>query len=80
MDKKITDYLKERDEALIAGGDQYAKFCEKHHDGRMPDPRVVEMSLHKARIHWRGCPPELLKESVWWLLDRGLHLDIHLDI
>ena len=70
--------VQDRDAALIAGGEQWFEYCEKYHDPRLPLPskRVQEISLHKCRVHWRDCPADLLKESVLWLLDRGLHLDI----
>lgn len=63
----ISGDVEQMREHLIRGGSPEAKDAKKE---------IIEMSIHKSRIHWRGCPADKLKESVWWLLDRGLHLDI----
>lgn len=77
--KNTREFMEGRDAALISGdveemrehliraGTPGAKSAKKE---------VIEMSIHKSRIHWRNCPADKLKESVWWLLDRGLHLDL----
>ena len=36
----------------------------------------LRIAMHRGRIHWRECPPEMVRESVWWLLDNEYSLDM----
>lgn len=77
--KSTKEFLEGRDAALISGDIQQMRehlIRAGDTSAKKAKAEVIEMSIHKSRIHWRGCPADKLKESVWWLLDRGLHLDI----
>jgi len=74
---QIDRFLKSRNEALISGDiEMLRKHLAKYWraDVKTADKKVLEIILHKIRVHWRDCPPVLLKESVWWLLDHGYSL------
>ena len=74
---RLDAFLKSRNEALLSGDiEMLRKHLVKYGrtDAKTADREVLEISLHKARVHWRDCPPELLKESVWWLLDHDYSL------
>ena len=76
-DAELKAFLKKRDAALKAGGEKWFEFCrEENAPGEVPRREVLEISLHKCRVHWRNCPPKKLKESVWWLLDHGCSLNL----
>lgn len=73
----LEDFIKSRDRALMSGDVEQirahlARFGNK--EAKKEDAKVLEISLHKSRVHWRDCPPDKLKESVWWLLDHGYSL------
>lgn len=76
--KENVELLLERNAAMIAGGSQWREYCMRfvQPGGQLPPDEVLEISLHKCRVHWRGCPAKLLKESVWWLLDHEMSLDL----
>ena len=72
------DYIAARDAALMSGDPEEVRrhLIRAGTPGAAGAKRlVIEIAMHKARVHWRGCPPELLYESVWWLHDRKYHLD-----
>ena len=74
-----TEYMKSRDAVLLSGDIERLREHMERFDvpGREnASDRVLEITLHKARVHWRDCPPKLLKESVWWLLEREYSLDL----
>lgn len=75
---ELNIFLKSRNEALRSGDLEVLR----EHLKRFEVAKVEEMSdedllivLHKNRVHWKDCPPELLKESVWWLLEHEYSLD-----
>ena len=73
----VGEFLDGRDEALRSGDIEQlrAHLIRAGVPGAETVPkRVLRISLHKCRVHWRGCPPELLHESVWWLLDHDCSL------
>lgn len=75
------EFLDGRDAALMSGDIEKvrAHLIRIGAPGAEEAPdRVMRIALHKCRVHWRGCPPELLYESVWWLLDNdcSLMLDV----
>ncbi|MBR6030181.1 MAG: hypothetical protein IKP40_13945 [Clostridia bacterium] len=76
-DSMLQDFLKSRDAALLSGSIPALRAHLKRFgapDADTAPDKVLEISLHKSRVHWRDCPPEKLKESVWWLLDRDYDL------
>lgn len=73
----VEEFLDARDEALRSGDIEQlrAHLIRGGVLGAKDTPeKVLRISLHKCRVHWRGCPPELLYESVWWLLDHDYSL------
>ena len=75
--RNTKEFLEGRDAALLSGDPERLR----EHLIRAETPgaeeasaKVLTISLHKGRVNWRGCPPELLKESVWWLLDHNYSL------
>lgn len=78
--RNTKEFLEGRDAALLSGDvEQLREHLIRAETPGAKDAskKVLEISLHKCRIHWRHCPPELLKESVWWLLDRDLSLMLY---
>ena len=53
-------------EYLVLAGEEEAAEAEDE---------VLTIALHKARVNWRGCLPQALYESVWWLHDHGYSLN-----
>lgn len=72
------DMKEGRDEALLSGDvEQLRRYMIRAEvpGAETADARVLEISLHKARVHLRTCPPDKLYESVWWLHDHNFKLD-----
>ena len=77
--RTLSEAIRERDAALLSGDvEQLRTYMIKAgiQGARKVPAKVLEVSLHKSRVNWRGCPPDKLYESVWWLLDRGYDLMI----
>lgn len=75
--RTMDELMDARHKALISGNvEQMREYIIRSGEpaAMYADVRVIEMSMHKARVHWRNCPPELLHESVWWLLDHHCSL------
>lgn len=75
--RNLDEFIAGRDKALVSGDVEKlrAHLIRAETPGAAEVPaRILEISLHKCRVHWRKCPAGLLKESVWWLLDHDLSL------
>ena len=77
--KTTKEFLEKRNAALLSGDIEQMRehlIRAGNKSADKADAEVIRISIHKARVHWRDCPADLLKESVWWLHDRGFHLDL----
>lgn len=77
--KELSQFLKDRNEALLSGDvEKVREFVKKHGIGGDMDltDEGLRIAMHRGRIHWRECPPEMVRESVWWLLDNEYSLDM----
>ena len=72
------EMMRMREEALRSGDvdmlREYLVLAGEEEAAEVED-EVLTIALHKARVHWRGCPPGTLYESVWWLHDHGYSLN-----
>ena len=77
-EEEAREMMRMREEALrcgdVAALREYLVLAGEEEAAEAED-EVLTIALHKARVHWRGCPPETLKESVWWLHDHGYSLN-----
>lgn len=74
IQQEIADFVKERDEMLLACDvDRMLAFYKKHNpELPMPSEHVVaEMMLHKARTGVKSLPRDERMKSARWLKDRG---------
>ena len=83
MNKHVNENrrLKSAHEALLSGDpEKMREHLTNYPQGSVAaeDMKVNELKLtiHKNRVHWRDCPAELLKESVWWLIDNEYSRDM----
>lgn len=79
MDEQEVEALMAMRESALLSGDipklrEYFRAAGEDEAAEAEDD-VLEIAVHKSRIHWRDCPPELLHESVWWLHDHGYSLN-----
>jgi len=66
----LSNYLEERDAAVLAGGAAFHAFCLKY-DKVASRPEVEEIALHKMRTGIASMPEDVKQASRRWLKDRG---------
>ncbi len=74
LEAKIKDFVKERDEILLANDvEKMMEFHKKHnpHTPLLSSREVAEISLHKARTGAKSLPIEERRKSKYWLTARG---------
>lgn len=73
MNYKI--YRKELKNVLMTGNlDEFKKFCKKHKKyigyKTIPPNDILEISMHKIRVHDTSLPKDIRVESAEWLISR----------
>lgn len=64
-------YVEEMNAALLAGDVEWFRSKMTEFGLPMSTPLVPEITMHKLRLEWKDCPPNLALASRMWLRSRN---------
>jgi hypothetical protein len=76
---ELRNYLRRRNKVLRNPTMKGAmELWDENRLGKPSSPDVPLAGLHKARLHWLGATPAMIRESQQWLADHGFNEEIGL--